>query len=101
MKTHKKRCNRRRTKRRGGTKTHKCCICEKKTDKNGLETTRCRVTGNYYRHKICQECWWNPEKGFALESANHKCHGCEKGWSPKKKSPKSPKPTIDLTGDSP
>jgi hypothetical protein len=30
-------------------------------------------------HRICQDCWWDPEKGFAREGANHECPGCIKG----------------------
>jgi len=30
-------------------------------------------------HRICQNCWWNRDTGFALESSSHKCPGCQKG----------------------
>ena len=30
-------------------------------------------------HQICPECWFDETRGFALESANHKCPGCMKG----------------------
>ena len=29
-------------------------------------------------HRMCQKCWWDPKKGFALETSSHKCRGCQK-----------------------
>ena len=28
-------------------------------------------------HRLCHDCWFNPETGFALEGTNHSCPGCE------------------------
>ena len=28
-------------------------------------------------HKICENCWWDEEQGFALENTSHKCPGCK------------------------
>jgi hypothetical protein len=28
-------------------------------------------------HKICENCWWDEEQGFALEHTSHKCPGCK------------------------
>ena len=39
-------------------------------------------------HRVCQKCWWDPKKGFALETSSHKCRGCQKNM-----------PLIDLTLD--
>ena len=29
-------------------------------------------------HRVCQKCWWDPKKGFALETSSHRCMGCQK-----------------------
>ena len=52
-----------------------CCVCTKQSGK--FMPIQCF----YYRsesnsHKICQDCWWDEEKGFAIESKSHKCPGC-------------------------
>ena len=54
-------------------------------------------------HRICSECWWNTETGFAREGARHGCPGCEKKLPLTNISnvPSSNKPVkvIDLTED--
>lgn len=82
-------------------KSTECCICgEQMYDKSGLETTRCKMPSTHYRHKICQDCWWHPERGFVLEGSEHTCPGCRKGLPTKRRTPpKHPLPVIDLTLD--
>ena len=70
-KTNKRIKKRRITKRRrqawnnGGEKSpkkFKCCICNTITPEGiALETTRCKLKGPYYRHKICPDCWWGKD----------------------------------------
>ena len=49
-------------------------------------------------HRICQECWWNPETGFGKEESKHKCPGCEKGLPLTNVKPQEPI-FVDLTED--
>jgi len=55
-----------------------CCLCSKTIDINtSLIPVICLIkNGNINSHKICQNCWWNPISGFAIEGSNHKCPGC-------------------------
>lgn len=59
----------------------KCCMCDKEIVKvDGLMPAKCyRKYGAIRAHRICKECWWNKESGFAKEGVNHACPGCEKG----------------------
>lgn len=58
----------------------KCCMCEKMVDKNNTFIPKeCLINCGYKAaHKICTDCWWNLETGFARENASHKCPGCLK-----------------------
>jgi hypothetical protein len=49
-------------------------------------------------HRICEDCWWDPKKGFALETSSHKCPGCEKGL-PLTQVKKEQPILVDLTED--
>ena len=40
---------------------------------------RCLQTNKERAHRICQNCWWDPETGFGRENAQHGCPGCAKG----------------------
>jgi len=66
---------------RGGNEDKvKCCICEKIFEmKDTFVPRECLIKNGKAAHRICQECWWNPNTGFALESSSHKCPGCQKG----------------------
>ena len=55
----------------------KCCMCEKSSP--SFKPSACLMKNGYRAHKICQECWWNPDTGFAREGASHECPGCKKG----------------------
>jgi hypothetical protein len=76
-----------------------CCICEKIVNKeNTLIPNGCLKEHGKAGHRICTECWWNPETGFAREGITHRCPGCIKGLplTPYKKEETI---TIDLTDD--
>ena len=55
-----------------------CCICIKEIYQNEtLIPSICLIKNGVIKsHKICQECWWNPVTGFAIEGRNHSCPGC-------------------------
>lgn len=54
-----------------------CCMCGNKFQRDTMMTpVRCLQKYGEQAHKICQECWWDPETGFARENAPHGCPGC-------------------------
>ena len=59
----------------------KCCMCNKEISReDGLIPAKCYAKyGAIRAHRICQECWWDIEQGFAKEDVNHACPGCTKG----------------------
>ena len=76
-----------------------CCICEKTINKEStLIPSGCLNMHGKTGHRICQECWWNPTTGFAMEGQSHKCPGCLKG-SPLTQYKKDTPIIIDLTED--
>ena len=95
--------------RKGGTKNNDndnviCSMCE--TNVNKKDTLVPRVCLNEHgrkAHRICSECWWNPDTGFARENTKHGCPGCEKNIPLTKVTnlPTSNQPVkvIDLTED--
>lgn len=102
MRRSKRRYNRRtrRRYRKGGNNDNvKCCMCEKIVKKDGTLVPReCLMNHGKAAHRICQDCWWDPDIGFARETASHKCPGCEKG-SPLTEYTKEPPILVDLTED--
>ena len=57
-----------------------CCVCGKETNINeSLIPGACSRIYGSKAHRMCPECWWNPENGFARENSSHACPGCEKG----------------------
>ena len=78
----------------------KCCMCGKEIDtNNGLIPGACyKKNGAIRAHRICSECWWNSETGFAREGADHRCPGCVKGL-PLNGTPLDNSVIIDLTAD--
>jgi hypothetical protein len=65
----------------GNEEKVKCCICEKIVDfKHTFVPRECLMKYGKAAHRICEECWWDPQSGFALETASHKCPGCQKGF---------------------
>ena len=61
-----------------------------------LTPARCLKKHGMRAHKICSNCWWDKDTGFASECASHICPGCEKNI-PLTKIDVSKKETIDLT----
>ncbi len=55
-----------------------CCICIKEiTDMdNNLIASICYRRYMDKSHRICYECWFDPDSGFAIENKSHKCPGC-------------------------
>jgi hypothetical protein len=93
--------NNRRTRRNNFTAGNgdkvQCCMCEKRINKDDtLVPSGCLVEHGKRAHRICSNCWWDPEKGFAREGVKHRCPGCIKNipLTPYKKEPTI---TIDLT----
>jgi hypothetical protein len=81
-----------------------CCMCENKINlKNSLTPRECLNENGRKAHRICSECWWNPETGFAREGINHQCPGCKKKMPftnvPIIKKSSIPAKIIDLTED--
>jgi len=79
-----------------------CCMCNKTlnvNDKtNALIPLECLRNHGLEAHRICKECWFDDEDGFALEGKSHKCPGCEKGLPLTRVKVKPPE-MIDLTLD--
>jgi hypothetical protein len=67
-------------KRNKGGNTIKCCVCEKDMgEKEEMFTPiQCLKKNFGNAHRICSSCWWDPNTGFALETSDHNCPGCEK-----------------------
>jgi hypothetical protein len=56
-----------------------CCMCGKEVDKSKtLVPQICLQKYGSKAHRICSDCWWNNETGFARENAPHGCPGCAK-----------------------
>ncbi len=54
-----------------------CCMCGNQFPRNEMMVPAVCLKKNKERaHRICQNCWWNPETGFARENAPHGCPGC-------------------------
>lgn len=97
----KRRVNKRKTRNRryraGNGEKVLCSMCEKQVPiNNTLIPRECLMKNGKAAHRICQNCWWDSETGFALESSSHKCPGCTKKLplTPYKKEPQI---FIDLT----
>lgn len=76
------------------TYDHRCCMCGDAVDLddrlNALIPKQClNKYGTLAAHRICKDCWFEPETGFAVEGANHQCPGCAKNM-PLNKKPRSP-----------
>ncbi len=95
--------------RKLGTRTRKlrggngeqvqCCMCGKMVDlKDTFVPGECLVNHAKAAHRICEDCWWDDKKGFALETTSHKCPGCEKGL-PLTHVKKEDPILVDLTED--
>ena len=93
----KKRKTRRHNRRGGNGENVKCCMCERTVKKDDTLVPReCLMAHGKAAHRICNDCWWDPDMGFAREEASHKCPGCQKGF-PLTEYKKEPPIFIDLT----
>ena len=68
----------RRRRMKAGNPKHTCCMCDKSIT-DGLMPRSCYMKHGENAHRICQDCWWEPNSGFANETATHGCPGCLKG----------------------
>ena len=95
----KKQLKNKRKSRRQNQKKVKCVMCEKTTcKKSSLVPASCLAKNMDKSHRVySQKCWWDPKKGFALETSSHKCRGCQKNM-PLNQSTLIPS-IIDLTLD--
>lgn len=93
-KKYKKTRKTRRRRMKAGNPKHKCCICGKSMS-DGLMPRSCYMKHGEDAHRICQDCWWDPNTGFANETATHGCPGCLKGIEITNNS-KTKKPLITI-----
>jgi len=90
--------------KKGGTNEVNCCMCEKKVNTNKtLIPLECLNKYGSRAHRICSDCWWDPEEGFAREGIKHSCPGCMKNFPLTKdvsvKKSEAPVQIIDLKLD--
>jgi len=56
-----------------------CCMCERKFPRDKMFVPSACLRKNLERaHRICEDCWWEPQTGFAREDTHHSCPGCKK-----------------------
>ncbi len=83
---------------KAGKPKHECCICGKSMS-DGLMPRSCYMKHGEHSHRICQDCWWDPNTGFANETSTHGCPGCLKGMEiTNNNKPKKPLLTINENG---
>ena len=57
-----------------------CCVCDREFSRESMFIPLACLQKNRERaHRICQDCWWDPQIGFARENAHHGCPGCKRG----------------------
>lgn len=57
-----------------------CCICDNQFSRNTMYVPLvCLQKHRERAHRICQDCWWDPQIGFAREDTPHGCPGCKRG----------------------
>ena len=80
-----------------------CCVCDKQFPRDTMMVpAQCLRKNRDRAHRICQNCWWNPETGFARENAPHGCPGCKRGLPlnpPLKSRPPRKEDIITLSSD--
>lgn len=55
--------------------------------------------GERRAHRICEDCWFNPVWGFAMEGRDHRCPGCVNKLPPNDLPKKYERVEVDLTSD--
>ena len=97
--TRRNRKNTRRNRKGGNGDKVNCCMCGKEINvKEGHIPLACLNKNFVKAHRICQDCWWDEDTGFAREGADHSCPGCRKNLPLTKITNNEPK-IIDLTED--
>ena len=80
-----------------------CCMCDNEFPRDKMNVpAQCLRKNRDRAHRICQNCWWNPETGFARENAPHGCPGCKRGLPlnpPLKSRPPRKEDIITLSSD--
>jgi hypothetical protein len=80
-----------------------CCMCENKSNRTDtLVPLNCLRKYGERAHRICQNCWWKPTTGFAVENGSHECPGCKKHYPltiPLKKSKPTSEEIIIISDD--
>jgi len=72
-----------------------CCMCDHDFPRNDmLVPSACLQKHRERAHRICKDCWWDPQIGFAREGAPHGCPGCKRGL-PLNPPLKTRKPTTE------
>jgi len=72
-----------------------CCVCDREFPRESMFIPLACLQKNHERaHRICQDCWWDPQIGFAREDAPHGCPGCRRRL-PLNPPIKTRKPTTD------
>jgi hypothetical protein len=72
-----------------------CCMCGRDFPRNDmLVPLACLQKHGERAHRICKDCWWDPQIGFAREDAPHGCPGCKRGL-PLNPPLKTRKPTTE------
>jgi hypothetical protein len=65
---------------KGGNSEIKCVMCNKNTTlESSLVPMSCLKRYGKKAHRICKDCWWDEDYGFAREGISHGCPGCKKG----------------------
>jgi hypothetical protein len=72
-----------------------CSMCDRKVPlDNSFVPLLCLNKYGRRAHRICEDCWWDPNIGFAREGEAHDCPGCKRNLPilpPVPKSTKAPK----------
>ena len=77
-----------------------CCMCDNQFQRNEMMVpARCLRKNEERAHRICQDCWWNPETGFARENAPHGCPGCTNGLPLNPPVKSRPEDIIEVSSD--
>jgi hypothetical protein len=79
-KRNKKRKTKKYLKKGGNGETVRCVICDREVSiGDTLVPMSCLKRHGKRAHRICNDCWWDPVRGFARENVPHGCPGCKRG----------------------
>ncbi len=80
----------------------RCSMCDRMFPRDTMfAPVACLQKNRERSHKICEECWWDPQIGFAREDDTHRCPGCKRGLplNPPLKSKKAEHEEIIVISD--